>query len=548
MPITSEVTMGSLVSTDSDYRYYPVLVSRRDFEPSWPFPYARDEVPENSDFLSGPVLRSLGSYDGMVAKFSIATSAAPTPVVVGRIISDSPVLQGRMKLPRFPIWNPPKFRTPKPPVLHVKADDTTRTRKIKLARFTAQKDLIARKVERHRDRLESYKLRYERRVAAYLRQKVRRRSALSRAPFFGARREKLGYTEHHPHCLLKLSGPLTLYGTTIYSARNVVGSGYPNNQWYRSVTVSLDGPVDVPAEPLSCSAILHGPILADAEFNNFLNSRIIKKIRERKLNLAVMIGEGQDTVELGADLIRSFSKLLKGVKRKDPLLLTKGISELVLIKNLGISPLIQDLKSIFEWSLPPTQGRVQSRKIAAVESYPLNGCTFTGQLKFIRTVFYRVESPGLALAAELGLTNPALIAWELLPMSFLVDYFLKIGAFLESADALLGLAKPEVWDTVRLNGVLTGTEQSKPSDVFSLYDTGLDTLTGSSSFWSERHVTLPMPKLGQSVAVKSTYRVLRDSDLKVTFPSLGSGLLTGNRLETFSALLSSFGAGLFKRK
>lgn len=40
--------------------------------------------------------------------------------------------------------------------------------------------------------------------------------------------------------------------------------------------------------------------------------------------------------------------------------------------------------------------------------------------------------------ADLGLTNPALVGWELVPFSFVVDWMLPVGSFLESLDAMLG--------------------------------------------------------------------------------------------------------------
>lgn len=40
---------------------------------------------------------------------------------------------------------------------------------------------------------------------------------------------------------------------------------------------------------------------------------------------------------------------------------------------------------------------------------------------------------------ELGITNPLDVAWELLPYSFMVDWFLPIGNYLNSLDAALGL-------------------------------------------------------------------------------------------------------------
>lgn len=48
------------------------------------------------------------------------------------------------------------------------------------------------------------------------------------------------------------------------------------------------------------------------------------------------------------------------------------------------------------------------------------------------------ENDLLMSLSSLGITNPALIGWELVPFSFVVDWFLPIGSFLESLDAMLG--------------------------------------------------------------------------------------------------------------
>lgn len=55
-------------------------------------------------------------------------------------------------------------------------------------------------------------------------------------------------------------------------------------------------------------------------------------------------------------------------------------------------------------------------------------------------VTYSVSSPVLASLKKVGITNPALLAWELLPYSFVVDWFLPIGNYLESLDATNGLS------------------------------------------------------------------------------------------------------------
>lgn len=44
----------------------------------------------------------------------------------------------------------------------------------------------------------------------------------------------------------------------------------------------------------------------------------------------------------------------------------------------------------------------------------------------------RLTNPNLALAESLGLVNPAAIAWELVPFSFVIDRFVNVGDFLSS--------------------------------------------------------------------------------------------------------------------
>lgn len=54
-------------------------------------------------------------------------------------------------------------------------------------------------------------------------------------------------------------------------------------------------------------------------------------------------------------------------------------------------------------------------------------------------VQYRVSSPELLALQRVMSLNPALIAWELLPFSFVVDWVYDIGGYLEAAEAALGL-------------------------------------------------------------------------------------------------------------
>lgn len=54
------------------------------------------------------------------------------------------------------------------------------------------------------------------------------------------------------------------------------------------------------------------------------------------------------------------------------------------------------------------------------------------------TVYYRIINETLINAQSLGLTNPALVAWELVPLSFVVDWFVNVSDVLGSIDAFVG--------------------------------------------------------------------------------------------------------------
>ncbi len=64
-------------------------------------------------------------------------------------------------------------------------------------------------------------------------------------------------------------------------------------------------------------------------------------------------------------------------------------------------------------------------------------------------VEFRESSAIAAKLASTGITNPLLLGWELLPYSFVVDWFLPVGNYLSSLDATVGLEFHRGTKTVR---------------------------------------------------------------------------------------------------
>jgi len=73
---------------------------------------------------------------------------------------------------------------------------------------------------------------------------------------------------------------------------------------------------------------------------------------------------------------------------------------------------------------------------------------------------YRMDSEARAALSRTGISNPALLAWELLPYSFVIDWFIPVGNYLQALDAFKGFEfvdgwlaqKSELWRENSVNG------------------------------------------------------------------------------------------------
>lgn len=79
----------------------------------------------------------------------------------------------------------------------------------------------------------------------------------------------------------------------------------------------------------------------------------------------------------------------------------------------------------------------------------------SGQLKTV--------SPNVLLAKNLGLTNPAAVAWDLVPFSFVVDWFLPVNKFVQSWDSHLGFDVTNTAASVELK-IAAGYSRALPRE------------------------------------------------------------------------------------
>lgn len=135
----------------------------------------------------------------------------------------------------------------------------------------------------------------------------------------------------------------------------------------------------------------------------------------------------------------------------------KDLAENWLELQYGWKPLLMDieglLKSLSNLTIAqPTvrrvvgKGRFERSAISIFDTYtwPQVG-TGKGKFSYRFTtdckigITFRMDQPLLSFLAQLGFTNPINLVWEILPFSFVADWFIGIGPYLEALSAWDGL-------------------------------------------------------------------------------------------------------------
>ena len=119
---------------------------------------------------------------------------------------------------------------------------------------------------------------------------------------------------------------------------------------------------------------------------------------------------------------------------------TKDFASLWLQLQYGWMPLLQDVyaaaKHLAYLQNRPFVATYRVRKTALwsgtsyTSNLPTGSDRYTGWLKESHTLVAKITS--VNEAALLGLTNPAAVAWELIPYSFVADWFIPVGNYLEA--------------------------------------------------------------------------------------------------------------------
>lgn len=277
-------------------------------------------------------------------------------------------------------------------------------------------------------------------------------------------------------------GKLVLRPNSLSQSRvHNITSAPAKYRFYNNTSVGYYGYTDHDAFILDVLRKSSPPVvLADLikENRDLSDSKLRSELGSASMNLAEMWATRKQTIDMFTSTISRFAHAYRSLKRRD---VKSAMAHLGLdyrrkqhrhLRNMsapqawlelqyGWKPLIGDVWTAIDHPWDIVTGEVAKRSKSSrrgansFKGNPLAGqhdtnaflqAQITGQSK-IKCTF---SGSAYDAASRFGLTNGALLAWELLPYSFVVDWALPIGDYLEGLTLYSGMSFSEYSYTYRL--------------------------------------------------------------------------------------------------
>ncbi len=186
---------------------------------------------------------------------------------------------------------------------------------------------------------------------------------------------------------------------------------------------------------------------------------LISEAKGHSWNMAVDLAQGRQTVGMAVNALGSFGRSIMalkhgdfataarqlGVSPKPTRLKTTDVSGRWLELQYGWLP---TLSSVYEASKAYeaiTNGpriakfKASISKFQVIDHSPSPGVCFAKQKYRLSRTYTLEQSEDLSEQRSLGLYDPLSVAWELVPYSFVVDWFVPIGTYLSNLNQLSSL-------------------------------------------------------------------------------------------------------------
>jgi hypothetical protein len=251
--------------------------------------------------------------------------------------------------------------------------------------------------------------------------------------------------------------------------------------------------------------------------------------------LLVQIGEARKTVSSLISIFRRAYKIFRAIRKLDLRVLrneisTKEVASRYMECRYALRPLMYDamgtlhaLGGAYEGLERLTsRGYKESSESAAasgIQLYVDNYIILTGNTYATRTLECRAGvlselNPSALQLNVLGLTEPAEALWELVPFSFIVDWFFNIGQLISSWTPNLGLKTLASWYVVTDTSTLTSTVTSGVNRTSYNYES-ICQRNGTYSKVEVRKYRLPNPDRPVMPSFQLSLNALKTLDLGI---------------------------------
>lgn len=173
---------------------------------------------------------------------------------------------------------------------------------------------------------------------------------------------------------------------------------------------------------------------------NAARTKLVDKVNEGQIAaLGLTVASWRSSLDMIAGALTSLASKRVRAKRY----YSKKTSELYLEGVFGWLPLIDDiwkaynvLQTTYPTSRVHSSGRASNFSMKSSSTYRFS-VHHKVSVRAAATV--RVNNLNLALLNQLGLLNPAAIAWDAVPYSFVLNWFIPVGTMLNSLTDFVGL-------------------------------------------------------------------------------------------------------------
>nr|QDH89396.1 MAG: hypothetical protein H2Bulk35551_000003 [Leviviridae sp.] len=187
---------------------------------------------------------------------------------------------------------------------------------------------------------------------------------------------------------------------------------------------------------------------------NQVRSKFIGKLRTGSASLGVTLASWGQSRSMIVDRLRKIDRIFRNVqRRRDRNPRRRRYSSRVLASDFlegefGWIPLLQDIhaltSTVCQKAIPPEWVKATSQfpynqVVKSGSASALLTSTFSGRGRCTMSARVSISNPNLWLANRLGIINPAVVAWDLVPWSFVVNMFVNVNQILSSLTDTVGL-------------------------------------------------------------------------------------------------------------